>query len=750
MATAVGALNVVVRAGTAEFQTDMQRMAEIARAKGNDIKAAMIGAADAGATGFKALANNIGMVMKPVDALTTALSSVSGALGMGAAAAAVGTMFTNSVQMASGMADLSIKTGVSVEQLSRFNMVAKLSGTSMETVADMMKKLSISAVEASNGNEKLERVWNSIGLDTKELKSLAPDELMIKFGQAIEGLDPKVLQEVVKTLGGKGGAEALVFLNELNERLDTTKVKISTEFAQSAKEFDDNLVILNSRAAALANTLTAQLLPALNALMGNMVKGGSFLGSLAPSLSIDFQGDLEKQLSQAKNLLIYREQMRAQSDNPGAWEDDVKAAETRVRMIEDRMKFVNSLKPKEVDTAKTDAATSAIRTNNTSSSSGDGFLQGLRARIEKAQDGEYAMLRLQAAEKGVAAGAEPLIEKIITKEGLKAADQYEKSLNTQTATLEFQNSLVGKSAQEIEIANVAHNNQLTLQKQIQQIIQQKGALSEEAETRMTKAMEVATERQIELITQRQQAERTWAGGTSKAMNDYVNNAELYGKQAETVFTNGFRNMEDAMVQFAMTGRLNFSNFANGVIADIMRIYARMALIGLAKSIGGLFGGGMVSGTPYTSDSPSGAGTYNVGGSTMTIGTVQALGGAWQNGVQAFANGGIVSGPTLFPMANGTGLMGEAGPEAVMPLARDGSGRLGVRSSAGASSVQVNIVNNGAADGYQATASQSKDNNGKDIITVIIDKVKMAMTQDVRNNGQFSQLLASKYGLRGTM
>ena len=56
----------------------------------------------------------------------------------------------------------------------------------------------------------------------------------------------------------------------------------------------------------------------------------------------------------------------------------------------------------------------------------------------------------------------------------------------------------------------------------------------------------------------------------------------------------------------------------------------------------------------------------------------------------------------------------------------------------------------AADGYQATASQSKDNNGKDIITVIIDKVKMAMTQDVRNNGQFSQLLASKYGLRGTM
>lgn len=735
MTTAVGALNVVVRAGTAEFQTDMQRMAEIARAKGNDIKAAMIGAADAGATGFKALANNIGMVMKPVDALTTALSSVSGALGMGAAAAAVGTMFTNSVNMASGMADLSVKTGVSVEQLSRFNTVAKLSGTSMDTVAEMMKKLSISAVEASNGNEKLSRVWNAIGFDTKELKSLAPDELMIRFGQAIQGLDPKVLQDVVRQLGGKGGAEALVFLNELNQRLDETKVKISTEFAQSAKEFDDNMVILNSRAAALANTLTAQLLPALNALMGDMVKGGGFLSGLAPALSIDFKGDLEKQLSQAKNLVIYREQMRAQSDNPGAWEDDVKQAEARVRMIEDRIQFLNGIKPKEIDTSKTSAAESAIKANNTSSSAGDGFLLGLRQRIEKAQDGEYAMLRLQAAEKGVAAQADPLIEKIITKEGLKAADQYEKSLGIQTATLEFQNSLVGKSAQEIEVANLAHTNQMNLQKQIQQIIQQKGALSEEAEGRMTKAMEVATARQIELIEQRQQAERTFTGGASKAMSDYANNAEMIGKQTETAFNNGFRNMEDAMVQFATTGKLNFSAFANSVIADIMRIYARMAITGLVGKVGGMFGqsSNAFPNGPETTPLPEAKGDAFFGGA-----------------VTAFANGGVVSSPTFFPMANGAGLMGEAGPEAVMPLTRDSQGRLGVRSGAGGSAVQVNIVNNAGSDGYQASATQSTDGNGKDIITVIIDKVKAAMTQDVRNNGQFSQILANKYSLRGTM
>lgn len=57
------------------------------------------------------------------------------------------------------------------------------------------------------------------------------------------------------------------------------------------------------------------------------------------------------------------------------------------------------------------------------------------------------------------------------------------------------------------------------------------------------------------------------------------------------------------------------------------------------------------------------------------------------GVHAFANGGaftnsIVSSPTLFRFANGTGLMGEAGPEAIMPLKRDGSGRLGVSAPQG--------------------------------------------------------------------
>lgn len=70
----------------------------------------------------------------------------------------------------------------------------------------------------------------------------------------------------------------------------------------------------------------------------------------------------------------------------------------------------------------------------------------------------------------------------------------------------------------------------------------------------------------------------------------------------------------------------------------------------------------------------------------------ADGGSFSQGrVMPFANGGVVSGPVTFPMRGGTGLMGEAGPEAIMPLARGADGKLGVRSAGGGGvSVVMNI------------------------------------------------------------
>ena len=68
-------------------------------------------------------------------------------------------------------------------------------------------------------------------------------------------------------------------------------------------------------------------------------------------------------------------------------------------------------------------------------------------------------------------------------------------------------------------------------------------------------------------------------------------------------------------------------------------------------------------------------------SLFGIGGTFARGGAFgpAGEITAFAAGGVVSRPTLFPFANGIGLMGEAGPEAILPLRRGRGGRLGVEA-----------------------------------------------------------------------
>lgn len=104
-----------------------------------------------------------------------------------------------------------------------------------------------------------------------------------------------------------------------------------------------------------------------------------------------------------------------------------------------------------------------------------------------------------------------------------------------------------------------------------------------------------------------------------------------------------------------------------------------------------------------------AGTLAGGLNTMLSGALPfAQGGAFLQGrVMPFARGGVVSEPTHFPMRGATGLMGEAGPEAIMPLKRGADGRLGVAASGqGARPVNVTInVSTPDVAGFQRSQSQ---------------------------------------------
>jgi hypothetical protein len=122
----------------------------------------------------------------------------------------------------------------------------------------------------------------------------------------------------------------------------------------------------------------------------------------------------------------------------------------------------------------------------------------------------------------------------------------------------------------------------------------------------------------------------------------------------------------------------------------------------------------------------------------STGVQVANGGVFSSGkIQPFARGGVVGKPTLFPMANGgIGLMGEAGPEAIMPLQRIG-GKLGVRSAGGG--VVVNVYNHSSST---ATTSERSGPDGQRIIDVMVRNSVRGMIGD----GSLDKVLGSSFGL----
>ena len=117
-----------------------------------------------------------------------------------------------------------------------------------------------------------------------------------------------------------------------------------------------------------------------------------------------------------------------------------------------------------------------------------------------------------------------------------------------------------------------------------------------------------------------------------------------------------------------------------------------------------------------------------------------------HGVEAFAQGGaftnsIVNSPTLFKFAHGTGLMGEAGPEAIMPLKRDSNGNLGVRAGSG-NNVDV-VVNNYGSE--KAETRETIDSRGNRRIEVTIGD--MTAGEITRSGSASQKAVSGTFGIR---
>lgn len=164
------------------------------------------------------------------------------------------------------------------------------------------------------------------------------------------------------------------------------------------------------------------------------------------------------------------------------------------------------------------------------------------------------------------------------------------------------------------------------------------------------------------------AQGDWTQGASRALDNFLAQGGNVAGMTENVFTNAFNGMADSIANFAVTGKGSFRSLTVSILADLAKMEARIAASKLLGSVLGMFGFGASAG----GSTPSGA--Y----SSAALSVIpNADGGVYRSAGLSQYSGSIVNRPTFFAFARGAAVMGEAGPEAILPLRRGTDGKLGV-------------------------------------------------------------------------
>ncbi|MGC0623813.1 phage tail tape measure protein, partial [Escherichia coli] len=341
--------------------------------------------------------------------------------------------------------------------------------------------------------------------------------------------------------------------------------------------------------------------------------------------------------------------------------------------------------------------------------------------------------KLTADEKSVLARKDELIQ------ALTLLDVKQQELQKQTALNELKKKTIQLTSQlaeeeraqrqqhDLDIATVGMGEQLRQRYQIQLSLRQKyqqqlEQLRRDSEQKGTyntddyrKAEQALTEslnRQLNenrrYWQQLEVVQGNWKNGAIRAFQNFTAEADNAAGTAEQMFTSAFSSASDGLATFCTTGKLNFKSFTSSLLSDMAKIMAQMTMMQAVKGVGSLFGF-----------------------------TANADGGVYQSADLSRYSGTVVNRPTFFAFAKGAGVMGEAGPEAILPLRRGADGKLGVVADIGGSGMamfapQYNIeINNDGTNGQIGPAA----------LKVVYDLGKKAaadfMQQQSRDGGLYS-------------
>lgn len=592
------------------------------------------------------------------------------------------------VDQADEFAKMSQKIGVSVEALSSFKYAADLAGSSFDVLTKGIARFTRNVSDASNGMAAPLRAFEflNIAIEDSNGRLRSSEDLLLdvadRFSKMADGVRKSALAQ---ELFGRSGVELIPFLNEgreglakMREEAERLGIVFSQDTARAAEEFNDNITRAKAFVEGLTITLGQNLLPVLNDIFDQMSRTNGAVTKFSKS-SI-FLAEVAINVVNAFNLL----------------KESLFTVYNAAKTAEEQIKSLLTADFKGFAKAGKEFAESTQ--------------EGWQTTIFNAEElwAKHWERMADGAKEGSAAVAQS-----IDFDGISA--RYKK-LSAEGDRLK----------ESLRMPKEILHDDLERYKQLLDA----GTISQETHVR---AVRVAIEKYKE---------------QKKEVKEVSNLMRDMGATFSSAF-------EDAIV-----GGQKFSDILRGLEQDLLRIFIRLKVTeplmksvfgGQSGSTGGSFGSNLLSSIISVFNPAAGMSFSGVASTdTSLAGQVQAFGGGitapsakgnafYGGNLVPFASGGILGGPMAFPMAGRrTGIAGEAGPEAILPLMRTSGGDLGVKSSGGGKT-EVNVY---APPGSNVKQERQQEGD-MERINIFIDE---AVAGNVRPGTKTYRAMRSQFGL----
>ena len=655
------------------------------------------------------------------NSLKGAVGGFATAIAGSAIVAGLGAIVKKSIDAGDELFNLQAKTGLAANSLIGIGNAAKLADVDMGTLGKGLTKLNVNLVKAAEGNEELARKFEALGINVKNANGqVVPADKALKqiadrFADMPDGAQKAA---AAVALFGKSGTELIPLLNEGAASMEKFTYKVGEDFAARSDLFNDTITELSIKTQGFGLELTDSLLPALQSILevfADLFDTDQDWTALFKVIEGVIRGlavaiyTVVKAVDMLIKNIIAAAQAASQAfagDFGAAFKTITSRVSSGFAEAQGAIKDLNKLafgsaaspgtgrrtggRNIELDTSAADAKAAAEAKRRAAEL--ERLLEKRANLTKQAIDLQEKLRRsvedVTSAYKEV--GASPIEQLLIDRS--KAITDNNRQIDDLTKSVVELSREVNKAGGSLDVKpfadlidNLSAANVALADKTYREDFAELYASQGEAIDRATESV-YDNARAL-------QYNNDVMGGLKDGLSGYIEQIGTMRDALSNLGQQAFKGIEDALVSLATTGTANFRDFAISILEATSRmIIQQLVLKQIMQAIGAIGGGGggllAGGGGGFTQFNASSVG-FNPAAFSGTA--FFANGGVFaQNGIQKFARGGIVDRPTMFPFANGTGLMGEAGPEAIMPLRRGRDGRLGVAAGGGGGGINVNV------------------------------------------------------------